>query len=166
MRGQSEIVPREGAKTPRARDGRGGDARDDARAMGEGNREGGCGKNEPTARSCEYYRRWRARTHRSSLTRGARRARAAATRRRRGEDRIPTSWQTFYTARAWPWRRPRRSARRAECLILGVGARDREGRDIRDREARRGRTAPPVEADASVDGTDSCPSCLASGDRA
>ena len=76
MRGQSEIVPREGAKTPRARDGRGGDARDDARAMGEGNREGGCGKNEPTARSCEYYRRWRARTHRSSLTRGARSARA------------------------------------------------------------------------------------------
>ena len=44
MRGQSEIVPREGAKTPRARDGRGGAARDDARAMGEGNRDGGWGK--------------------------------------------------------------------------------------------------------------------------
>ena len=45
MRGRREIVPEEGAQTPRARDGRRDDARDDARAMGEGNRDGGWGKN-------------------------------------------------------------------------------------------------------------------------
>ena len=56
------------------------------------------GENEPNVRACEYYRRWRARTHRSSLTRGARFARAAATRAAAAKTGFPLLANFLYSA--------------------------------------------------------------------